>query len=137
MGAAAYGVTETITALTGDLIGTDYDSTVIFENEWLADANAVNFLSYFYAEPYDWGFNLIPDAYDFRVPQLRQQCGSYSRNSEFESFSRFQLNDGTTNAFSGDDLEDFTDYSNLNIDFVRVMQGEMAYVQLNAPEKNC
>lgn len=107
-GSADYG-TYSLDSSDNDW-GVEYENVFLFDSEFLDDANGVNFQTYIYAEPYDWGFNLMPNQYDFRVPQLMQQCGTYARNSRFEGYSTFQLYDGTVNKFSGEELEQYVDY---------------------------
>ena len=115
--------------------GDNYDTVFQFESEWLNDANGISFSTFIYAEPYDWGFNLMPNTYDFRVPQLLQQCGAYSRNNIFEGYSNFQRYDGTNTLNSAD--SDLTHYEDYGDHFVSLTMGELGFIQLNAPSKNC
>ncbi len=56
-----------------------YENAIYRHTEFLTNANGIALKTFTFSSQYDWGFNLIPEHYDFRLPDLKYQCGAYAR----------------------------------------------------------
>lgn len=73
------GTSGTFVAGTTFARGTEYDFAIYRKTEFMVEADGIALKTFTYSSPYEWGFDLIPDTYDFRLPQLQQQCGTYAK----------------------------------------------------------
>lgn len=65
MGSLGTGTSVPTASMT---LGIHYDYALYRETEFMNDADGVAFKTHTYSSPYEWGFDLIPDTFDFRIP---------------------------------------------------------------------